>query len=283
MSESGRVSPAVSADQAALSFYAHRVLIVSTGVRYRLIGAAAVVFSTVTLGCTLGEFAGKEIWPHASLTFAAVILGFNGTLETILRHVKWLDFVAVTAAIVSDTLTAGVLITFLRTSRTGLRRTDSLVDRLIAYCLSTGLLIGITNAALCIVPADPGTSRLVAAQRPHRGTTPSSQSIFQSEALLFFGIVIAATKLYSNSVLVALNIRRSPLDGAEQTYPELILLSDVGAAAHRTPAANGLNRSPAATGAATRLAASAPSLQSDHGEDAYGFRGAFKVEAAGIC
>ncbi|OSD03109.1 hypothetical protein PYCCODRAFT_1434989 [Trametes coccinea BRFM310] len=172
-------------------FYAYRVLLI--GAKYRILVAVAILLSLVTLGCATANTA----------------LSFNSiTVIEDIQRVKWIDSFGFIMAIISDTLTTGVLVFNLHQRRTGIRQTDHLIDRLIMYCLNTGLLIGVTNTILCVI------------------------GFFQTEALLFAGLVCAATKLYSNSVLAVLNSRRSSAPGneAEESYPEVIVMSDIGTA-----------------------------------------------------
>ncbi|KAI0633140.1 hypothetical protein C8Q77DRAFT_875166 [Trametes polyzona] len=92
-----------------------------------------------------------------------------------------LDATGFGAGIVSDTLTTSVLIAVLRQSRTGWRRTDRVIDRLILYCINTGLLTVIFDIlALAFGVSYPND-------------------------LFDFGIAIVAAKVYSNSLLAILN------------------------------------------------------------------------------
>ncbi|KAI9064057.1 hypothetical protein FKP32DRAFT_592322 [Trametes sanguinea] len=134
-------------------FYAYRVLLI--GPKYRVLVSVAILLSLVTLGCATA---------NTVLSFSSI------TVIKDIQRVKWIDSFGFIMAIISDTLTTGVLVFNLKQRRTGIRQTDHLIDRLVLYCLNTGLLIGITNAILCAI------------------------GFFQTEALLFAGLVVAATK-----------------------------------------------------------------------------------------
>ncbi|KAI0363172.1 hypothetical protein BV20DRAFT_1058271 [Pilatotrama ljubarskyi] len=83
-----------------------------------------------------------------------------------------------------------VLIFALHRSRTGFEQTDSRIDVLIAYAISTGL-IPIIFAIACLITA-----------------------IVDSTNLLFGALDLICVKVFINSVLAALNLRRSDLHGA---------------------------------------------------------------------
>ncbi|TBU53313.1 hypothetical protein BD310DRAFT_909593 [Dichomitus squalens] len=62
------------------------------------------------------------------------------------EHLEWLISVGSAQAITADILLTTVLIITLHRSRTGIKRTDSILDVLILYAISTGLLTTIFNA-----------------------------------------------------------------------------------------------------------------------------------------
>ncbi|KAI0670237.1 hypothetical protein C8Q78DRAFT_1079218 [Trametes maxima] len=149
------------------SFFARRVY--KFGPRYRIIVAIAML-------CYLAFF------------------GFYTTLSIKIFHVEdfqgflkfsWMASVGSSPMMVGDFLTTAVLIYALRRSRTGIVRTDSLLDLLIIYAVSTGLLIcifNVLNVAFAIALPDN---------------------------LIYTATSIMLTKLYANTFLVALNTRHS--------------------------------------------------------------------------
>ncbi|KAK7062070.1 hypothetical protein R3P38DRAFT_686082 [Favolaschia claudopus] len=102
----------------------------------------------------------------------------------VLSHdIKWITSVALASASVADMLIALSLSYYLRKSRTGIKTTDSLVNKLILYAMSTGLLTGICVLIdmICFL-AMPGN-------------------------LVHVAFNIVSGKLYTNSLLVSLNFR----------------------------------------------------------------------------
>ncbi|EIW52927.1 uncharacterized protein TRAVEDRAFT_75155 [Trametes versicolor FP-101664 SS1] len=97
----------------------------------------------------------------------------------------WMNSAGVGMAVLADTLLTAALIFSLHSSRTGVRRTDSIIDLLIMYAINTGLVTGIMNLL----------SLIFALAMPNN--------------LIYAGIVIVATKLYANSMMAVLNSRRA--------------------------------------------------------------------------
>ncbi|RPD54863.1 hypothetical protein L227DRAFT_339887 [Lentinus tigrinus ALCF2SS1-6] len=111
----------------AQSFFAWRVFLV--GPQYRLLVFAAM---SLLVG-ELAFFAAATIETFMIPTFS----GFE--------HLTWLISTGSAMAITADLLLTTVLIVTLHRSRTGIKRTDSIIDVLILYALSTGLLTSIFN------------------------------------------------------------------------------------------------------------------------------------------
>ncbi|KAJ8473038.1 hypothetical protein ONZ51_g8118 [Trametes cubensis] len=131
------------------------------------------------------------------VAFAALLLigelGFSTavTIDTFLHpslHTSdqaWMNSAGVGMAVLADTILTAALIFSLHRSRTGIQRTDSIIDLLIMYAINTGLVTGIMNML----------SFVFALAMPNN--------------LIYAGIVIVATKLYANSMMAVLNSRRS--------------------------------------------------------------------------
>ncbi|KAI0631813.1 hypothetical protein C8Q77DRAFT_1129122 [Trametes polyzona] len=144
---------------------------------FRPLAAIAVVFACVGLG------------------FALAAMGESIRVETFDKfwgRYTWLDSAALGTAGASDILTTGSLIFILKTSHTGFRRTDHMLDRLILYTINTGLLTGILNVIVII-------------------------SVRVLPNLVSYGIAIVLTKVYANSVFAALNSRHSTSADANGT------------------------------------------------------------------
>ncbi|KAI0822121.1 hypothetical protein BC628DRAFT_698975 [Trametes gibbosa] len=99
----------------------------------------------------------------------------------------WMNCAGVGMAVLADTILTAALIFSLHRSRTGIRRTDSLIDLLIMYSINTGLVTGVTNMLSLVF------------------------ALAMPDNLIYAAIVIVATKLYANSMLAVLNSRRSLL------------------------------------------------------------------------
>ncbi|KAJ8486836.1 hypothetical protein ONZ51_g4571 [Trametes cubensis] len=150
---------------ACQSFYAHRVWLV--GRRFRPLVAVAVVFF-------MGEL---------DATVQASLLPDYAEF----RQLTWLYSIAFGLVVVSDILLTSVLIVVLRRSRTGFAGTDSRLDVLIAYTISTGLLTDIFSLLSFIFP-------LV---------------YLNTDSMIYIALDIVVTKLYTNSVIGTLNFRKT--------------------------------------------------------------------------
>ncbi|KAI9068724.1 hypothetical protein FKP32DRAFT_1671966 [Trametes sanguinea] len=99
-------------------------------------------------------------------------------------HVTWIISVAYGMAAVADAILTTILICALRRCRTGMQRTDSLLDVLILYAISTGLLTCVFDLATFLV------------------------TLIQPSDFVWFAVNIVATKVYPASLLAALNTRQ---------------------------------------------------------------------------
>ncbi|KAI0651201.1 hypothetical protein C8Q79DRAFT_18240 [Trametes meyenii] len=155
--------PASFAALVSQTFFARRVYLF--GPRR---GRIAVVTAAMT--CYLGFFG----------IFAALSVRTFHTndFQEFLKF-SWMASVGSSLLMVGDFMTTAVLIFTLRRSRTGVTRTDSLLDLLIMYAISTGLLIcifNILNVAFAIAEPDN---------------------------LIYTAISMVLAKLYANTFLVA--------------------------------------------------------------------------------
>ncbi|OSD00967.1 hypothetical protein PYCCODRAFT_1436748 [Trametes coccinea BRFM310] len=123
----------------------------------------------------------------------------------------WIISMAFGFSAIADIILTTVLICALRKCRTGMKSTDSMLDALILYAISTGIC-EITHQKMDSV-FDLLTF-VFALIRPSK--------------LIYFGIDIVATKLYTTSLLTALNARRmlaKQSSGAAAIYGESGLTS----------------------------------------------------------
>ncbi|KAL1949865.1 hypothetical protein VTO73DRAFT_8746 [Trametes versicolor] len=101
---------------------------------------------------------------------------------------QWLIWVVLAVALLVDLVATSILTFYLRRSRTGFKRTDSMVDVLMVYGINTGLSTSVLTLAALIC------------------------SIAASHTLIWAAITVPATKMYANSLLAVLNSRRSLID-----------------------------------------------------------------------
>ncbi|KAI0776740.1 hypothetical protein BD413DRAFT_228052 [Trametes elegans] len=149
------------------AFFARRAWMMG-GSRYRVF----IVFAAM---CWLAFFGF-----YAALT----ITSFR--IESLPESLKlsWLASTGSTIKIGGDIIVTAVLIYTLQKSRSGVARTDTILDLLILYALSTGLIIAVfTVVNVALVHAFPHN-------------------------LIYAIFAVMLTKLYANSFLVALNTRQ---------------------------------------------------------------------------
>ncbi|KAL1949755.1 hypothetical protein VTO73DRAFT_8636 [Trametes versicolor] len=129
------------------------------------------------------------------------ILGFAtaATVEAFIRptfadfeKVAWMTSAGFGVAVLVDSLLTGTLILVLQKSRTGFRKTDSLIDVLIIYAVNTGLLTGIFSILSFIF------------------------ALVSPKELIYSAFNIVAAKLYANSLLAVLNSRKGLMDRVQQ-------------------------------------------------------------------
>ncbi|KAI0628330.1 hypothetical protein C8Q77DRAFT_1162324 [Trametes polyzona] len=150
------------------TFYAHRVYYI--GPHYRWLVIPAVV-SMVT-GITFAIIAGIK-----AFTSMRLITDF--------KSISWLVSVAYGFSVASDAILAGALVFVLQRSRTGSKRTDTVLDALIKYTINTGLLTSVFSLLVFIF------------------------AIILPGNLVYAAISIVTAKLYANSVFAVVNSRKS--------------------------------------------------------------------------
>ncbi|OBZ69439.1 hypothetical protein A0H81_10665 [Grifola frondosa] len=151
-------------------FYTHRLYLL--GHRAKFLLALFIIFGLARL--VVGVV----------MTTEAFILGTFMNFITM----TWLICVSLALAFASDSLIAICLCAYLQRSRTGFKRTDSLIDILMLYTINTGLLHGFITLLSLICAA------------------------VMRQNLIYFSIFIMVSKMYTNSLLAVMNSRRSLLD-----------------------------------------------------------------------
>ncbi|RPD82704.1 hypothetical protein L226DRAFT_549338 [Lentinus tigrinus ALCF2SS1-7] len=141
----------------------------SVSPKFRLLVAVAIVLITGNVGC-----------------FTALsIKMFNSQTVADWLAFSWLASLGSCVQMAGDMMMTGTLIFVLRQSRTGINRTDSMLDLLITYAVTTGVItcvVHILNVAFAIKYPDN---------------------------FIYAALSCILTKLYANTFLAALNTRKS--------------------------------------------------------------------------
>ncbi|KAI9058005.1 hypothetical protein FKP32DRAFT_1762002 [Trametes sanguinea] len=152
-------------------FFTRRVYLI--GSKYtKAIVAITPVLMVVFMGFAAAACAEAFIRP----TFA----GFDG--------VAWMTSAGFGAAVAIDALLAATLVITLHKSRTGFKRTDSLIDLLIIYTINTGLVTGVFGVLSFIF------------------------ALIWPNSLIWSACNLVATKTYATSLLAVLNSRKRLTD-----------------------------------------------------------------------
>ncbi|KAI8976298.1 hypothetical protein BD414DRAFT_164275 [Trametes punicea] len=143
---------------------------------YLLVAHKYKLLVALVIGLLVGELA---------FSAAATAEAFIQPTFAKYQHVTWLISVGFSLAVVADGIITTVLIVSLRRSRTGVGRTDSVVDILILYAMTTGLFTSIFNTLAFLF------------------------ALIEPNNLIYVGINIVASKLYATSLFAALNTRQA--------------------------------------------------------------------------
>ncbi|KAL7279425.1 hypothetical protein ACG7TL_007267 [Trametes sanguinea] len=110
------------------------------------------------------------------------------------EHYSWVMWSILSVAVAADIVATTALTYYLRRSRTGFTKTDSIVDILMVYTINTGLSTSIMTFAALLC------------------------SILMRKNLVYSAILVVSTKMYANSLLAVLNSRRGILDKGMSAY-----------------------------------------------------------------
>ncbi|KAL1948184.1 hypothetical protein VTO73DRAFT_12259 [Trametes versicolor] len=149
------------------SFYARRVYLF--GSHHRMSVVIAALFSMAKMGFCV----------------AATVEVFSSPLIITIEKYSWMVSASYGCTFVADALLTGTLIYILLHSRTGFKRTDSIVETLALYTTNTGLLTSTVGVIVFIL------------------------ALVQPNNLIWAGVGFVSNKLYANAVLAVLNSRRS--------------------------------------------------------------------------
>lgn len=177
----------------------------------------SAIVGTVVKACfamRVWRFSGKNIWITASIVLSTLVqLGFSFWFTvaglrlpslTALDDIFTVAIVALGLGVLTDVLTATAISWYLRKLKTGYKKSDTLVNKLIAYAINTGLLTGAFSIA-CLITY---------------GTMPNN--------FIFISLYFVLSKLYANSFLATLNTRLvlkgRGTDNAHETVPTFLMV-----------------------------------------------------------
>ncbi|KIK69632.1 hypothetical protein GYMLUDRAFT_34017 [Collybiopsis luxurians FD-317 M1] len=140
---------------------------------------------------------------HFVLGIVFTVDSFRMDTTTGFANIIWVTSTGIGSAAAADVIIAGALCYYLSKSRTGFKKTDSLISTLIAYSLTTGLITSLIGFIIVVTFA-----------------TMPSKYIW----LAFFWI---DGKCYVNSCLAALNSRESLREKASTQHGSFLQLSRI--------------------------------------------------------
>jgi len=153
------------------------------------------VVTGIIMGMALAQFATAVVYTVRSF-------GLNMAQA---NQIANLGTIALTLGAAMDVVTAASLSYFLHKMRTGYRKSDTLINRLIIYSVNTGLLTSVFSAAVLV------------------------SYNMMPDNLIFIAFYFVLCKLYANSCLALLNTRRfvhgKGTDREEATIPTFVMVA----------------------------------------------------------
>lgn len=160
------------------------------------------------------RFSGRNVWITAAIVLSTLVqLGFSFWFTVAglelpsladLDSIFTVAIVALGLGVLTDVLTAAAISWYLRKLKTGYKNSDTLVNKLIAYAINTGLLTGVFSIATLVT----------------YGTMPNN--------FIFISLYFVLSKLYANSFLATLNTRLvlkgRGTDNAHETVPTFLMV-----------------------------------------------------------
>ncbi|KAI0037972.1 hypothetical protein FA95DRAFT_1613732 [Auriscalpium vulgare] len=118
-----------------------------------------------------------------------------------LKKIEGLSIATNAITAVADTAMALVLCYYLRRSRTGFKRSDTVITKLTIFAVNTGLITSIN--AVCSVVTVRGSYL-----RPDSPEASFHKVAALPKKLIYMAIWISQSRLYSNSLMASLNVRK---------------------------------------------------------------------------
>ncbi|KAI0763282.1 hypothetical protein BD413DRAFT_210368 [Trametes elegans] len=139
---------------------------------------------------TIGVLLAAEL----ALCIIATVDSYTSVTFYRFEHYSWVMWSILSVAVAADVVATTALTYYLRQSRTGFTRTDSIVDILMVYTVNTGLSTSIATIAALVC------------------------AIVMKNNLVYSAILVVGTKMYANSLLAVLNSRRGIIDKGMAGY-----------------------------------------------------------------
>lgn len=117
--------------------------------------------------------------------------GVNLGSWALIPTINWLTKTANSLSTITDISISGTLIYLLHSSRTGYKRSDSMINRLIIFTVNTGAITSL--CALCVIICV--------------SVSPTT--------LIYVAFYVCTSRLYTNTLLATLNARRVSITGSE--------------------------------------------------------------------
>ncbi|KAJ3789166.1 hypothetical protein GGU10DRAFT_431877 [Lentinula aff. detonsa] len=183
---------------------------------------------------------------HFVLGIVFTVDSFRLVTNTEFGNLIWVTSAGIGSAAAADVIIAGALCFYLSKSRTGFKKTDSLISTLIVYSLTTGLITSLIGVVIVVTvrkfPSFEGIQKFTDRDKTIQFATMPNNYIW----LAFFWI---DGKCYVNSCLAALNSRESLREKASPQDGSFFQLSRVPGNSTRISSANSRK-----SGDGTRLA-----------------------------
>jgi len=173
-------------------------LIVKTcfGLRVWKFSRGNILVTGIILGMALAQFATAVVFTIRSFHLRVGLA----------NEIKTLATTALTLGVATDIFTAASLSFFLHRMRTGYKKSDTLINRLIIYSVNTGTLTSVFSCAVLV------------------------SYNMMPDNLIFIALYFILSKLYANSCVATLNTRRfvhgRGTDREEATIPTFVMVAN---------------------------------------------------------
>ncbi|KAF9225066.1 hypothetical protein BS17DRAFT_816521 [Gyrodon lividus] len=182
-------------DRATKSWWTVSILGVLTAARFAL-STTSVIFGSVLIYKS-------KVTSVFNLTRSGI---YHDSWETFKGHAYVMMITLMGLGITGDTLAAAILSLYLQEGRSGARRTDRLINRLLAYTVATGAFTAMFDCLALIAVSFTKTVR-------RQDYDPRTQILASTNTILYLAFVHILMKVYANSALMSTfdKIMQNPL------------------------------------------------------------------------